>query len=196
MVEMALLIGIIILMSFTPIGYLKIGVFAISFLSIPVAIGAITIGPGAGTLLGLVFGLTSFAQCFGMDAFGVIMLELNPVGTFVTTVVTRTLMGLIVGLIFKGLSRKKKAGLPGFALSAFAAPFFNTVLYMSALVLFFWNTDALQSVNQAGLHPVLFVVTAVGINGICEWIAGTVIGTAVCKALFRAFPERPAFQRA
>ena len=63
MVASAMLMAILLIMSFTPLGYLNVGPLAISFNMIPVAIGAITLGPLGGLILGAVFGLTSFLQC-------------------------------------------------------------------------------------------------------------------------------------
>ena len=80
---LGILIGLTILMAFTPVGYLKVGAISISFLMIPVAVGAIAKGPWAGALLGTVFGITSFVQCFGMDPFGTFLANLNIVSTFI-----------------------------------------------------------------------------------------------------------------
>ena len=52
LVETAMLAAIVVLMSFTPIGYLKIGALSITFIMIPVVIGGITVGPAAGAVLG------------------------------------------------------------------------------------------------------------------------------------------------
>ena len=68
LVEMALLVAIILLMAFTPIGYIKTAGLEITLIVIPVAVGAVTLGPAAGAILGGVFGITSFIQCFGMCA--------------------------------------------------------------------------------------------------------------------------------
>ena len=58
MAEMALLIALILLMSFTPIGYLQTPWgLQITFIVVPVAIGAVVLGPGAGAALGLVFAI-------------------------------------------------------------------------------------------------------------------------------------------
>lgn len=56
---------IIVVMAFTPAGFLKTGNLEASFLVVPVAIGAILLGPTNGAVLGLVMGVVSFAQCFG-----------------------------------------------------------------------------------------------------------------------------------
>ena len=78
MVQTAILAAILILMAFTPLGYLKVGTISITFLTLPVVIGAILLGPLSGAILGGVFGLTSFAQCFGMDVFGTTLMGINP----------------------------------------------------------------------------------------------------------------------
>ena len=82
MVQLAILTAIILVMAFTPLGYLRVATMTITFLSIPVVIGAILIGPAAGAFLGFVFGLTSFIQCFGMDALGTALMTINVFYTF------------------------------------------------------------------------------------------------------------------
>ena len=79
---LAMLAAVIVLMAFTPIGYLKVGAVSITFIMIPVVIGAVVTGPRGGALLGAVFGITSFIQCFGLDTFGTAMMSINPVFTF------------------------------------------------------------------------------------------------------------------
>ena len=65
-VILALLVGIVLLMSWTPVGYLHLGVLEISFLVVPVAIAGVTLGPWGGMIAGAVFGITSFLQCLGI----------------------------------------------------------------------------------------------------------------------------------
>ena len=93
MVELAVLIAIILIMAFTPIGYIRTLGLEITLIVVPVAVGAVTLGPMAGLILGTIFGITSFIQCFGMSAFGVMLLSINPVFTFIVCVPTRMLMG-------------------------------------------------------------------------------------------------------
>lgn len=98
LVEMALLVAIILLMAFTPIGYIKTAGLEITLIVVPVAVGAVTLGPTAGAILGGVFGITSFIQCFGMSQFGALLLGINPFLTFLVCVPTRILMGWLTGL--------------------------------------------------------------------------------------------------
>lgn len=60
LVEMALLVAIILIMAFTPLGYIKTAGIEITLIVVPVAVGAVTLGPAAGAILGGVFGLASF----------------------------------------------------------------------------------------------------------------------------------------
>lgn len=100
LVQMAILIAVMLILAFTPLGYLKVGAIEITFMTIPVVVGAIILGPAAGAVLGGVFGLTSFIQCFGMSAFGAALLNISPILTFLVCMVPRILMGYLAGVIF------------------------------------------------------------------------------------------------
>ena len=89
----AVLAAIILLMAFTPLGYLRIGPMSITLLVIPVVIGGITLGPVRGGLLGAVFGATSLAQCFMGDISGAAMFAANAAGTVIACFVPRILPG-------------------------------------------------------------------------------------------------------
>ena len=59
MVLSALLGGIIVLLNFTPIGYIQLPIIKATIIHVPVIIGSILLGPKIGAGLGVVFGLTS-----------------------------------------------------------------------------------------------------------------------------------------
>lgn len=56
----ALFTAIIVLMAFTPLGYIPLVVINATIIHIPVILGALFLGPKKGAFLGFVFGLTSF----------------------------------------------------------------------------------------------------------------------------------------
>ena len=60
--QLALLVAILLVLNYTPLGYLQIGPLSASLLTVPVAIGAMTMNPMAGAILGGVFGATSFIR--------------------------------------------------------------------------------------------------------------------------------------
>ncbi len=185
LVETALLVAIIVLMAFTPLGYLRMPGLEITFIQIPVVVGAILLGPGTGAFLGTVFGVTSLLQCFGLSPFGTTLLGINPWLTAIVCLVPRVLMGWLCGLIFRWLSRVDKTRLLSYGAASLAAPLLNTVFFMTAVVLFFGCTDyILQMQQNMGATGILaFVVAFVGINGLVETIVCTIVGTAVAKAL-------------
>ena len=184
-----MLIALEVILAFTPLGYLKIGLLSITFMTIPVIIGSITTGATAATVLGLTFGITSFVQCFGMDMFGTTLFQISPVYTFITCVGARTLMGFLCGVIYKGLKKTKLPNTLKGGIAAFSAPFLNTVFFMACLIGFFWNTEYIQSV-AAGANVFKFLITIVGINGVVEWIVCTVVGAAVGVPVARAIGKR------
>lgn len=179
----AILTALIVLMAFTPIGYLQIGVVKMTFIMIPVAVGAITLGEKSGAFLGLVFGVTSFIQCFGLDLFGTTLFGINPLYTFIMCIVPRVLMGYLCGVIYKLVARKKKKFALVFA--SFLAPVLNTTFFMSLLLLFFGESDYIMGIrNGAELLP--FLVAFVGLNGVMEIVTTTVIAPPVASAVKKA----------
>lgn len=183
LVLLAMLSGILLVMSFTPLGYLNIGPLAISLNMIPVAIGAVALGPGSGAFLGAVFGITSCLQCVGIggtSAMGMILFEISPILTIIQRFVTRVLAGWLTGIAYRGLRRL----LHHYAVFAagFCAALFNTLFFMAALVLLFGQTDYLQELI-AGRNILVFICTFVGVNALVELLASTVVVGAVCKAL-------------
>lgn len=58
----SLFTAIIIIMAFTPLGYIPLGVFNATIIHIPVILGSLFCGPKKGAFLGFVFGLTSFIK--------------------------------------------------------------------------------------------------------------------------------------
>lgn len=184
---LGLLAAVMVILSATPLGYLNIGVLAITLNVIPVGIAAIALGPTGGAVVGAIFGLTSFLQCIGVggtSAMGVITFGINPVLTFIQRFLPRLLVGLIIGFLHKYLARKIGKKTSCF-ITGFLAAFLNTVLFMSALVLLFGNTDYMQELI-AGRNIIVFICTFVGVNAVFEMIASTLITGAVCSALYKA----------
>ena len=92
--QLALLAAILLVMNYTPLGYLQLGPLSASLLTVPVAIGAMTMGPLAGAILGGIFGATSFIQMVeGKSAMGAALFSVNPFGAFVVSFVARVLDG-------------------------------------------------------------------------------------------------------
>ena len=169
MVEMALLIAIILIMAFTPIGYIKTFGLEITLIVVPVAVGAVVLGPTAGA----------------MSAFGAMLLSINPAGTFVVCFVTRLVMGWLTGLIAQGLKKVKALKGASVFIANLCCPLLNTLLFMTTLILFFYQTEFIQGLakNMKVANPFAFVIAFVGVNGLVEAAACFVVGSAITKAL-------------
>lgn len=190
LVLMALLAALLVVMSFTPLGYLRLGSFlSITFNVIPVAIGAAALGPKGGAVLGTIFGLTSFAQCFGADPFGAYLLNLNPFFTFVVCVVSRLLVGVIAGCADLGFGRLLKGNPLRFGLTGLAAALSNTVLFIGIMMLLFGKTNinsAAGGVMDETLNPILFFSAFATLNAVWEALAAFILTGAIGTALDRA----------
>lgn len=181
MAQLAILLAILLIMAFTPLGYLKIGPLSVSFLTLPVAIGAVILGPKAAIILGAAFGLTSFYQCLGMDALGVALMGVSPVRTFIMCFVPRVLIGVITGYLYQLL--KYKNDKVATAVTCLAAPIVNTVFFLGTMVLFFGQTPVLQQFGTT----VWAILSVMGIaNVIPETLVCLLAGTAICLALKKA----------
>ena len=184
-VEMALLTAIIVLLAFTPIGYIRTLGLEITLIVVPVTVGAVTLGPTAGAVLGAVFGITSFIQCFGMSPFGAVLLGINPLSTFVVCVVSRVLMGWLTGLICQGLQKATSVRRVSVVIANLCGPLLNTFFFMGTLILLFYGSDYIQGLAESmgASGPLAFVIAFVGINGAVEAVVCFIVGSAVSKAL-------------
>lgn len=184
---MGLLTAVLLVMSFTPIGFLTIGPLAITLNMIPVAIGAIALGPKGGAVLGAVFGITSFLQCIGIGGtspMGVILFEINPLLAFIQRFIPRLLMGILTALVYKLVKKAVNSTVASYV-AGFSAAFLNTALFMGLLVLLFGNTEYMTELIN-GRNILVFICTFVGVNAVLEMLVSTVFTGIIAKALERA----------
>ncbi|MDR0944525.1 MAG: ECF transporter S component [Ruminococcus sp.] len=187
LVQLSILTAVTILMSLTPLGYLPVGPLVISFLMVPVVVGAIITGPAGGAFLGLVFGLTSFSTCVtGTDAFGAMLFGLNPVGAFLVCVPTRVLAGLLPGLFAKLLSNKMRYRIL-YPSAALMGSLCNTFFFLGTLLLIFGkNTEVAAVLDFDGTSIILYILaTVAALNGILEATACTVVGAGLSGIIDR-----------
>lgn len=187
LVILGLLTALTMIFSFTPIGSIPVGPLVITLNVIPIALAAVAAGPIGGLVIGSVFGLLSFLQCFGIgvpSGMGAILADINPFLAFVQRFVPRALDGFLVGLIFKGVSKLTNSYV-ACAVTGFFSAFLNTALFMTALVVLYGNTEYVQGL-MGGKNILVFICTFVGVNAVCEMLAATIVTGAVGAALFKA----------
>lgn len=177
--QLALLVALELVMANTPLGMLPIGPINASLLTIPVAIGAILLGPAAGALMGAIFGATSFLK---KSPMGIALTSISPVRYFVQAVIGRILCGLCCGLIYLGVKKLlPKHNKLCCGIGALAAPLLNTFFYMGFMMLLFFNTEYIQSKAAAlGVgNPISLVIAMVGAQALGEAVICYIIATAV-----------------
>ncbi len=135
---------------------------SITFVLVPVVVGAALLGPWVGAWLGFVFGVVVLVSG-GATAF----LGINALGTVLTVLVKGSCAGLCAGLVYK-LLEKKNRYLAVF-LAAAVCPMVNTGLFFVGCRLFFWET--IQAWGQGAGYENTFaymVIVLAGINFLIE----------------------------
>ena len=195
LVQLAMLICIQLVMKAIGLGSVPVGPLYMSFLTLPIAVAAIIIGPAGGAITGAVFGLVSFKDALtGGSAMTSALLGVSPVHTFILCVVTRTLMGLLTGVVYSLVKQFDHRRTWSLFVGSIAAPLLNTLLFMGYICLVFYHTDYVQNlVNTLCVsNPFAFVVALVGVQGLIEAVAVGVVGGIVCKSLSAFLSRQPA----
>ena len=130
---------------------------SITFVLVPVIIGAALLGEWAGAWLGFAFGVVVLVSG-GATAF----LAINPAGTIVTVLVKGICAGLAAGLTYR-LLEKYNPYLAVIAASVIC-PVVNTGLFFVGCRLFFWET--IQSWGAAAGYENTFAFMILGLAGV------------------------------
>ena len=186
MTLLAMLVAVLIVLAFVNIP-MPFGL-SITFNMIPVAIAAMAMGIPGGLVIGCVFGLISFLQCFGIfgySALGAALVNYSPVLMFIQRFCSRALVGLLTALVFRAMNRTKAPLYVKGAVTGFSAAFFNTLFFMSLLVLLFGSTPQLKD-SIAAKGVIMYIVTSVGINAVVEMAVAALVTGAAGSALKKA----------
>ena len=124
----AILLALVVVMQ-TLGATINIGPVQLNFTLIPIALGAIMLGPIAGALLGLACGIVVLIQVImGLVPFYVLIWTESPFVASLTCLVKTTAAGLVAGILFKSI-RKKNFYVAVFVASAIV-PIINTALFI------------------------------------------------------------------
>lgn len=194
-VLLALFAAIILLLAFTPIGFIQLPLIKATIVHVPVIIGSILLGPKKGAILGGLFGLTSLISNTMMPTL--LSFAFSPAipapGTtsgnwlsLIITFVPRILVGILPYYIFillqKLMKKNTKAEYFSLAIAGVVGSFVNTIFVMGAMFLLF--KDAYAAAKGIPVDAVLGAVLAVvGTNGVPEAIAAVVLTVSIGKAL-------------
>ena len=155
LVQMALLTAVIMALHFSGVAIPAFGT-KISLVLIPIALGAMLLGPTAGAVLGFIYGMTVFVSLgvLHMDPFTAVLFDHNPVATFLICTVKSTAAGLVAGLVYRALSRKSSL-LAVFVASALV-PTINTGVFVIGCFTIYNTIE--QVAAGAGYSAVYFIL--------------------------------------
>ena len=183
----AVFMAIIIIMAFTPFGYIPLGFMNATIIHVPVIIGAIILGPKYGGFLGLVFGLTSlWKNTYMPNATSFVFSPFIKIGEYggnfwslVICLVPRILIGIVAYYVFRGIMRTLKANKArrsiALAAAAVAGSLTNTLLVMNLIYLCFGKEygAAARGLSE-GIYAVILGIICM--NGVPEAIVAGVFG--------------------
>ena len=186
LVQLSLLVAIQIVLTATPLGFLPLGPVHITLVHIPVLIGAITMGPKAGGILGFVFGLSSMITATMRGTPDSIVFSpflSKSLWSVVIAIVPRVLFGLFAAWIFKALVRTKKVPLPLAAgISAGVGTILHTVMVLGSIYLFLGRMYA-QLMNVAYETLLIAFGAVVVTNGLVEAAAAILVCAPLARPL-------------
>ena len=189
MVQLALLIALVFVLQMLG-SFIKIGPLPMSFVLVPIVIGAFLLGWREGAFLGFVFGvITMVMGIMGVDPFSFLLWEASPFWFIVVCLVKATACGLGSGLIYKALDKVlgEKRIILTTVIASVSAPIINTGIFVLGMFLFFFDTmsglptlfpDAFGQYGSA--IEVVFLGLA-GLNFIGEFVVNLIVSPAIVR---------------
>ena len=187
--EYAVFIAIILVMKITGLSSIPVGPLNMTLTMVPIAIGAMLLGPLAGAVLGMFYGFTSLYDAVsGASVMTGIFFQISPANTVILCVGMRVLVGVATGWLFKLFRKADRTSTWCYFAGGLAAPLLNTILFMGYIILVFYRTDFVQQRVEAlgASGPLMFVVLSVGVQGLVEAATGCVVGGGVAKGVAHA----------
>lgn len=190
MAALAMLCAVLLVMGMTGIGFIPLPVIKATTMHIPVILGAILLGPGAGAALGAVFGLCSIwvnTTTPGLlsFAFSPFMSTDGLVGVVKSIWIAlgcRILFGLAAGWLwklFKKVCGKDYIALP---VTAVVSTLYHTIFVMGSIYLLLAQQYAAAK-NVAITAVFGLIMGTITASGIPEAIAAAILVTVIGKSL-------------
>lgn len=192
MVCVALMAAIVIVLANTPLGMIQLPVIKATTVHIPVILGAVLLGPLAGSILGGVFGICSLisntmAPTLLSFAFSPFMSTTGLPGVLKAlwiSVGCRILIGVVSGWLWKLFEKVHLNQTIALPITGFVGAMVNTVTVMGSIYLLFAQQYA--QAQNVGITAVWgLIMGTITASGIPEAIASAVLVLALGKVLLR-----------
>ena len=190
--SVALMMAIVILLANTPFGMIQLPVIKATTVHIPVILGAILLGPLAGSILGAPFGICSMisntvAPTLVSFAFSPFMSMTGLVGVVKAlwiSVGCRSMIGLVTGWLWIFFKKVNLNGLIALPVTGFIGSMVNTVFVMGSIYLLFASQYA--DAKNVGIDAVWgLIMVTVTASGIPEAIVAAILVALIGKVMQR-----------
>ena len=196
MTSVALMAAVIVLLANTPLGMIQLPIIKATTIHIPVIIGAILLGPMAGTILGGVFGICSLISntmtptllSFAFSPFLTTTGLGGSMKAIWIAVGCRMLIGLVAGWLWILFQKLKWNNLVALPITGFLGSLTNTVTVMGSIYLLFSKQyAAAREVDMSAVWGL--IIATVTSSGIPEAIAAAILVTVLGKVLLTLFTK-------
>lgn len=178
--RLALMVALLVVLGLTPLGFIDVPPVSITTMHIPVIVGSIVLGYKYGSVLGLSFGVFSLLRAILKPSPTAYMFSMvlsgKPLESFILCVVPRILLGILPGVLYIVFKKMHIPERVSVGITAAISTVVHTFSVLFCMMLFFGAT------NIAKIFAAI-----VGVNGVLEVIAATVISVAICNPLIKLF---------
>ena len=179
-----LIIGLIIVMSFTNIGFITITGISITLIHIPVLVGAIVLGKKYGCILGLIFGICSLIMAFMNIATNA------PFTNPLVSILPRVAFGFLVCPIHDLFKKIIKNNTISTCVTMIVSTFIHTIIVLVPMYIV-WRTNfyfgvadyTAQFGDGTGSNLFAIIYSILIANGFIEIVLAGVVGTPISIAL-------------
>lgn len=198
----AMFLAIELVLTLTPLGYIRIPGLAITLLHIPVVVCGILMGPGWGAALGLVFGLTSIWNATMQPSItSFVFSPFVTVGgisgnwtSLIIALVPRILLGAISGWLYELFAKKINRPLSAL-LAAVIATFCHTLMVLGLIALL-WGNQYSAAIGIAPSALLAYLGMVIVSNSLMEMATAGIVSMALAKAISPSRMSSPASSHA
>lgn len=182
MVQLAVLLAIVIILQCF-LGSIVVGATSFSVVLVPIVIGAILLGPGAGAFLGFAFGLVVLTRGItGQDGFTNMLFVAQPLFTALICLGKGVAAGWSAGIVYQMLAKANSFWAS--VAAACIAPVVNTGLFiLGGLTLVKGTLEANLGALGAESVLIFLVLGCAGVNFLVEFGVNMVMSPAIYRII-------------
>ncbi|MBE5950466.1 MAG: ECF transporter S component [Lachnospiraceae bacterium] len=156
--------------------FIRLGMFSISLVLIPIVIGAAVCGPKISTWLGFVFGVVVLYT----DAAAFMAISIP--GTVITVLAKGIVCGLTAGIVYRLIAKKNRY--LATIVAAIACPIANTGVFLLGCVFFFLDTIREWGISLGFENVIAYMFLGlVGGNFLVEMASNILLSPIVVRVL-------------